>query len=30
MLLFTGILGTVLSPFYEAVLAVIFTVFNLR
>jgi Zn-dependent protease len=30
MLLFTGILGTMLSPFYEAVLAVIFTVFNLR
>jgi Zn-dependent protease len=30
MLLFTGILGTVLSPFYEAVLAVIFAVFNLR
>jgi len=29
MLLFTGILGTVLSPFIRAVLSVIVTVFNL-
>jgi Zn-dependent protease len=30
MLLFTGVLGTLLSPFIRAVLAVIYTAFNLR